>query len=55
LLGHTAEFRTAAVSKEGAEALILGAKALAITALTLITDRDKLKEIKDEFEVQRGR
>ncbi len=53
LVGHTAEFRTAAVSEEGDEALILGAKALAITALALITDREKLKEIKDEFETQR--
>lgn len=54
LVGHTAEFRAAAASKEGDEALILGAKALAITALTLITDREKLEEIKGEFKVQRG-
>lgn len=52
LVGHTAEFCAAAASKEGDEALILGAKALAITALVLITERGKLKEIKDEFKEQ---
>jgi hypothetical protein len=28
----------------------IGVKALTITALTLLTDKEKLKEIKDEFE-----
>lgn len=49
LVGHTPEFCAAAASEEGDEALIIGAKALAITALTLITDKEKLQEIKDEF------
>lgn len=52
LVGHTAEFCAAAASEEGDEALIIGAKALAITALTLITDKEKLKEVKNEFETQ---
>lgn len=50
LVGHTAEFCKAAVSKEGDEALIAGAKALSITALTLLTNKEKLKEIKEEFD-----
>lgn len=49
LVGHTPEFCEASVSKEADDALIIGAKALAITALTLITDKEKLKEIKTEF------
>lgn len=49
LIGHTPEFCAAAASEEGDQALIIGAKALAITALTLITDKEKLKEIKKEF------
>lgn len=49
LIGHTPEFCLAAVSEEADKALIIGAKALAITALTLTTDKEKLKEIKEEF------
>lgn len=49
LVGHTPEFCEASVSKEADDALIIGAKALAITALTLITDKEKLEEIKSEF------
>lgn len=49
LLGHSPEFCNAAVSKKGDEALILGAKALALTAVELITDKSKLHEIKEEF------
>ncbi|MBL4937319.1 M20 family metallopeptidase [Clostridium sp. YIM B02515] len=49
LVGHTHEFCTAAASKEGDEALITGAKALAITALELIINKEKLSEIKEEF------
>lgn len=50
LVGHTKEFCDAASSKEGDRALVIGAKALSLTALELILDGDKLKEIKDEFE-----
>lgn len=49
LVGHTAEFCAAAKSEEGDEALILGAKALALTGLTLLTDKKKLNDIKQEF------
>lgn len=50
LLGHSPEFRDAAISREGDEALIVGAKALSLTALTLLMDQAKLNEIKHEFE-----
>lgn len=49
LVAHSAEFRDAAKSPEGDEALLLGAKALAISGLILLTDHEKLQEIKDEF------
>lgn len=49
LLGHSVEFCNAAISKNGDEALILGAKALALTALELLTDKTKLHDIKEDF------
>lgn len=49
LVAHTDEFREAAKSPKGDEALILGAKGLALTALRLVTDSDVLAEIKEEF------
>lgn len=50
LVGHTPEFCEASVSKEADNGLIVGAKALSLTALTLITNEEKLKEIKTEFD-----
>ncbi|WP_160679053.1 M20 family metallopeptidase [Clostridium sp. C8-1-8] len=49
LVGHTVDFREAAASKAGDDALILGSKALAITALALFTDDNNLKSIKEDF------
>ena len=49
LIPHTVPFREAAVSSRGDEALIKGAKALALTALKLVTDPVLLAEIKEEF------
>ena len=49
LIPHTVPFREAAVSQRGDEALIKGAKALALTALKLATDPVILAEIKEEF------
>lgn len=54
LLGHSPEFRDAAISREGDEALIIGAKALSLTALTLLTDEARLNEIKDEFQKRKN-
>ncbi|MEY7999879.1 M20 family metallopeptidase [Clostridium sp. Mt-5] len=52
LVGHTPEFREAAISKQGDEALLIGIKALALTGLTLLTDKNKLTAIKEEFNRQ---
>lgn len=45
-------FRESACSPDGDKALILGAKALALTGLDLILDTDLLKGIKQEFRNQ---
>ncbi|WP_409271241.1 M20 family metallopeptidase [Neobacillus sp. SCS-31] len=52
LVAHTVPFREAAASPKGDEALITGAKGLALTALRLVTDAEVLAAIKEEF-VQR--
>lgn len=49
LVGHTVAFREAAKSNEGNQALVLGAKSLALTGLQLLTDANLLEEIKLEF------
>ncbi|UOQ50464.1 M20 family metallopeptidase [Gracilibacillus caseinilyticus] len=46
---HTDAFREAAVSEQGDQALITGAKALALTGLDLITKPALLARIKEEF------
>lgn len=46
LIGHTAEFREAAKSEQGNEALIRGAKALANTGYRLLTEAALLEEVK---------
>ncbi|WP_020061100.1 M20 family metallopeptidase [Bacillus sp. 123MFChir2] len=50
LVAHTDAFREAARSERGDEALIVGAKALALTAYRLITEESLLANIKQEFE-----
>ena len=50
LIGHTNEFREAAASPAGDEALIRGAKALASAGHRLLTDAILLKQVRDEFE-----
>lgn len=50
LVGHTVEFREAAKSVAGDEALIKGAKLLALTALELYTNETLLTDIKKEHE-----
>ncbi|HEY4599767.1 MAG TPA: M20 family metallopeptidase [Cerasibacillus sp.] len=49
LIGHTIEFREAAKSERGNEALLVGAKALARTGHRLLTDQQLLDDIKNEF------
>lgn len=46
---HTHEFREAALSEEGFEGLILGAKSMALTGYDLLTKPELLNEIKAEF------
>ncbi|MGV2621060.1 UNVERIFIED_CONTAM: M20 family metallopeptidase [Halobacillus marinus] len=50
LVAHTDEFREAARSKAGDEALMKGAKALSQTGLTLLLDQVLLQEIKKEHQ-----
>ncbi|CAG9621624.1 M20 family metallopeptidase [Sutcliffiella rhizosphaerae] len=47
---HTTEFREAALSKQGQEAMMLGAKAMAFTAFEILTKPYILEEIKKEFQ-----
>jgi amidohydrolase len=47
---HTHEFREAAMSDQGREALILGAKAMALTGYDLLTDSQLLEKVKKEFQ-----
>ncbi|WP_059173544.1 M20 family metallopeptidase [Bacillus sp. FJAT-27445] len=49
LVAHTVPFREAAASPKGDEALITGAKGLALTALKLVIDPEVLAAIKEEF------
>ncbi|OIJ15602.1 amidohydrolase [Anaerobacillus arseniciselenatis] len=50
---HTHGFREAAMSDQGFEGLILGAKSMANTALDVITKPELLSKIKEEFEKRR--
>lgn len=55
LIAHTIEFREAAQSEVGNEALIKGAKALATTGYRLLTDAELLHNIRKEFEAALAR
>ena len=46
---HTHEFREAALSDQGFEGLLLGAKSMALTGYDLLTKPDLLQQVKDEF------
>jgi metal-dependent amidase/aminoacylase/carboxypeptidase family protein len=52
--GHTAEFEQAAGSPEGHEGMIKGAKLLAMTAVDLLADPDKLSEARHAFQAQKA-
>ncbi|WP_316568606.1 M20 family metallopeptidase [Neobacillus sp. YIM B06451] len=51
---HTTEFREAAGSEDGMKTLILGAKTLAATGYDILTKKELLEKIKEEFETTRG-
>lgn len=48
IAGHSIEMVEASASPKGMEALVLGAKALALTALDLFLDPELLKEVKED-------
>ncbi|WP_264739585.1 M20 family metallopeptidase [Cytobacillus firmus] len=54
LVAHTVPFREAAASVKGDEALLTGAKGLALTAFQLVKDPELLKSIKQEFLEQKA-
>lgn len=47
---HTHEFREAAMTDQGRDAMILGAKSMALTGLEILTNKELLAEIKEEFQ-----
>jgi amidohydrolase len=54
IVPHTIPFKKAAASPTGDHGLLTGAKALALTALHLITDADTLAKIKAEFKERKA-
>ena len=46
---HTYEFREAALSEQGREAMILGAQTMALTGYDVLTNQALLQKIKEEF------
>lgn len=49
---HTPQFRDAAMSDEGREGMLLGAKALATTGYDLLTNQELLAQVKAEFQAR---
>ena len=53
--GHTFEFRDAAISDKGQEAMILAAQAMALTGLEVLTNKELLTKIKEEFKLNENK
>jgi metal-dependent amidase/aminoacylase/carboxypeptidase family protein len=53
--GHSVEFRQASASPEGHRAMLVGAKAMAMTAVDLLAEPDNLTESRRTFEDQKRR
>ena len=53
--GHTIEFRDAAISEKGQQAMILAAKAMALTGLEVLTNIELLTKIKEEFKTNKDK
>jgi metal-dependent amidase/aminoacylase/carboxypeptidase family protein len=49
IAGHSKEFAAASVSDRGHEAMMSAAKALAMTAIDLLTDPEFMEQVKAEF------
>lgn len=52
IIGHTHEFREAALSDQGFEGLMLGAKTMALTGLSLLQEPELLQRVKAEFQAK---
>jgi len=50
--GHSREFAQAAISKRGQEAMLIAAKALAMTAIDVFTDPGLVKRMWEEFQLR---
>ncbi len=48
--GHSREFAQAAISKRGLDAMLVAAKALAMTAIDVLTDPELVARMREEFE-----
>jgi hypothetical protein len=46
---HTSEFRELAASEDGLAGMLDAAKAMAMTVVDVLTDRDLLRRIQEEF------
>ena len=51
---HTREFADATITEDGKNAIMEGAKTLALTALELIMDKEAMKMVKRDFEISKG-
>ncbi|WP_352417776.1 M20 family metallopeptidase [Proteiniborus sp.] len=52
LVGHTDEFREASNSEEGFDGMLIGAKAMAITVIDYLTNKELREKVKTEFEAK---
>ncbi|WP_442598749.1 M20 family metallopeptidase [Neobacillus sp. D3-1R] len=52
---HTHEFREAAMSEQAREAMMVGAKAMALTGYEVLTNKELLNQIKEEFNKQKAK
>lgn len=51
---HTREFADATITDDGKNAIMEGAKCLALTAVELITDKEAMEKVKMDFEISKG-
>ncbi len=54
LIGHTPEFRDAAATAQGLQAMLIAAKAMALTALDVLTNQAFLEEVRADFKNAKG-
>jgi len=51
---HTREFADATITDDGKNAIMEGARCLALTAVDLILDKETLEKVKMDFEISQG-